>query len=91
MRTAKERVPVRFNLPATTSRKLCERVPSGQRSRFVTQAIERALAEELRAQAIEALEGFPARPVHQDSTQTMRRIRQGMLDEVAGDTLSPGS
>ena len=91
MNATSERVPVKFNLPAATSRKLSERVPSGQRSRFVTKAIERALEEKLRSQAIEAIERFPASPVNQDSTKTMRRIRQGMLNDVAGNALPPKS
>ena len=87
MRTTAERIPVKFNLPAETSRKLSERVPSGQRSRFVTDAIERALSDKLRLQAIEAIEQFPTLQTNDcDSTETLRRIRQGMLDDAIGDS-----
>lgn len=73
-----------FSLDPETKARLERAVPKRQRSRFVEEAIEAALREEDRRQAIEAIRNFPRVKVKDGSVvETLREIRRERSDYLA--------
>lgn len=55
-------------------------IPKGERARFVADAIQKALDDWQRQQALLMLENFKRFKVESDSVETLRRIREERAD-----------
>ena len=83
MKTLSERTPQKFNLPVELTTRLAETVPAGKRSRFVEQAIEKALKAEAKAKLLGLLETQTRYPTNgENSTDVLSRLRQQRTEAV---------
>ena len=79
VRENKERLSI--TIPASLKAKIEERIPARQRSRFAAEALEAALAEKGRQEALAALDNLPRCPTKgEDSVEVLRRYRQEFSD-----------
>lgn len=75
----KERLSI--TIPASLKAKLEDCIPERQRSRFAAEALEQALAEKGRREALEALDNLPRYPTNgEDSVEVLRGYRQKFSD-----------
>jgi len=73
MGVAGPRTQTKFNLPTELNDRLSKAVPSGQRSRFVADAIEKALKEEAKQRALEQLQTIRRYPTNGESSMDVLR------------------
>ncbi len=66
-----------FSISSEIKNRLEECVPKGERSRFVEQAIDRALRDDARRQLAQFLDEIPKSTGGEDSTEVLRRLRRG--------------
>ena len=58
-------------------------IPKGERARFVADAIQKALEDWQRQQALEMLKNFKRFKVQEDSVEMLRKIRSKRADYLA--------
>ena len=84
MAVSAERIPTKFNLPASVSQRLTAEVPAGKRSRFVAAAIEKALQEEALRRVMALLENPPLHDAEdQGAVETLQQVRQAHTGRLA--------
>ncbi len=67
-----------FSLSKTIKSRLDESVPKSERSRFVEEAIDRALREDARTELANFMNSLPRHSAgSEDSTEVLRRLRRG--------------
>ena len=64
-------------------------IPPGQRSKFITQAVEQALKNEAKQRAIAVLHAIKLVASTQDSTELTRRIRTQMGQHLVDNNSIP--
>jgi metal-responsive CopG/Arc/MetJ family transcriptional regulator len=74
---------ISITLDDTLKDQLDNTIPKGERARFVAEAIQQALENWHRQQALTMLQGIKRFKVAKDSVETLRGIRQARVDYLA--------